>query len=305
VFLRVPHPAASTIVVSVDLREEWADLLERRPAFRETLGLCTDLIECWARWSPSIPMPAPLAASDCRRCWECGEPLLAAHPPSIAAEDLEDVLGLVVERLRDITPDAAPALHRFAEAWDRGVIGPAALFPAPGRIGTRAIEEASGLPSEFVAFLAGGSLRPVLDACFAPCREHLRDGDWRRGACPFCGAPPGFADVLEDGQRRLTCHLCGGGWSFARARCPFCGTERSADLARLEMEEQEQGYLVWGCKSCRGYIKELDRRVRWNGRSGLVEDWGSPHFDLVAMRSGYRRPIPSLIQLARGARGGG
>jgi hypothetical protein len=300
----VPHPAVSTLAVSLDLREEWADLLDRRPAFRETLGLYTDLIEFWARWSPSTPTPAPVPASGCRRCWERGEPLLVAYPPSIMAADLEDMLDLLMERLGEIAPDTVPALHRFAEAWDRGVLGPSALFPAPGRIGAGAIEDASGLRPDVVAFLAGGSLRPAFEACFAPSREHLRDADWRRGVCPFCGAPPGFADVLEDGQRKLACHLCGGGWSFARARCPFCGTEHSPDLARLELGDGEQGYLVWGCKSCRGYIKELDRRVRWNGRSGLIEDWGSPHFDLVAMRSGYQRPIPSLIQLARGARGG-
>jgi hypothetical protein len=289
--------------MSIDLREEWADLLDRRPAFRETLGLYTDLLEVWARWSPSAALAAPIAAEDCRRSWERGEPLLAAFPLPVAREDLEDMLGLLMERVGAIAPDARPELQRFAEAWDRGVIGPSALFPTPGRIGSGAIEEASGLGPGLVAFLAGGCLRPALEAYLAPCREHLRDGEWRRGACPFCGAPPGFADVLEDGQRRLSCHLCGGRWSFARARCPFCGTDRSADLARLELEEGEQGYLVWGCRHCRGYIKELDRRVRWNGRSGLIEDWGSPHFDLAATRASYWRAIPSLIQLASGARG--
>ncbi len=288
--------------MSVDLREEWADLLERRPAFRETLGLYTDLLALWARWSPSTPAQAPIAESACRRCWERGEPLLAAHPPCILAEEIEELLSLLMERLGGLAPGAGPALQRFAEAWDRGAIGPSALLPIPGRIGAGAVEEVSGLPSEVVAFLSGGSLRPALEAWFAPSHAYLRDGDWRRGTCPFCGAPPGFADVLEDGQRRLSCHLCGGGWSFARARCPFCGTDSSQDLARLELDEREQGYLVWGCKRCRGYIKELDRRVRWNGRSGLIEDWGSPHFDLVAMQSGYRRAIPSLIQLARVSR---
>jgi hypothetical protein len=289
--------------LSVDLREEWTDLLERRPAFRDALRPYTELLELWARWSPSFPPAAPMGPEDCRRCWDRGEPLLAAFPPALAAADLEELLGFLMERLGEIARDAAPALQRFADAWDRGAIGPAALFPTPGRIGAGAVEEASALAPEFVAFLAGGSLRPALEAHLAPPREHLREGDWSDGTCPFCGAPPGFADVLEDGRRRLSCHLCGGGWIFARARCPFCGTERSADLARLELEEGEQGYLVWGCRNCRGYIKELDRRVRWNGRSGLVEDWGSPHFDLVATRSGYRRAIPSLVQLGCGGRG--
>jgi FdhE protein len=287
--------------MSLDLREEWADLLGRRPAFRDTLGLYTELLERWARCP--APALAPLAAgeTESHRCWERGEPLLSAWPPSIRPEDLEEALALLVERLAGLRRDVEPALRRFAEAWDRGALGPHALLPAPGRIGSGAVEEASGLAPEFVLFLASGSLRPVLDPYLAPCRAHLRDGDWRRGACPFCGAPPGFAEILEDGQRRLVCHFCRGSWIFARARCPFCGTETSSDLARLELEDKEQGYLVWGCRRCRGYIKELDRRVRWNGRSGLVEDWGSPHFDLVAIRGGYWRPLPSLIQLARGA----
>ena len=45
-------------------------------------------------------------------------------------------------------------------------------------------------------------------------------------------------------------------------------------------------------------MKELDRRLRWNAGAALVEDWGSPHLDLIARRQEYWRPIPTLIQLA-------
>src|SRR3989442_15075750 len=38
-------------------------------------------------------------------------------------------------------------------------------------------------------------------------RDHLADGVWQLGVCPFCGAPPGFSDVVEDGRRRLACHV--------------------------------------------------------------------------------------------------
>jgi len=37
--------------------------------------------------------------------------------------------------------------------------------------------------------------------------------------------------------------------------------------------------------------------VRWNGAGPLVEDWGSPHLDLIAVREGYWRAVPSLVQL--------
>ena len=66
---------------------------------------------------------------------------------------------------------------------------------------------------------------------------------------------------------------------------------------RFQGEEREEGYLLGACQACHGYVKELDRRVRWNAGSALVEDWGSPHLDLVARRRGYWRGIPTLVQL--------
>ena len=88
---------------------------------------------------------------------------------------------------------------------------------------------------------------------------------------------------------------------FPRLRCPFCGHQTAKDLVRLDAEEREEGYFISACKPCRAYVKEVDRRVRWNAGSALIEDWGSPHFYLVASRAGYWRPLPSLIQLARRA----
>jgi len=93
--------------------------------------------------------------------------------------------------------------------------------------------------------------------------------------------------------------MCGGAWVFPRLRCPFCGAQAAKDLVRLEAEEKEEGYFISACRQCKAYVKELDRRIRWNAGPALVEDWGSPHFDMVALRAGYWRPIPSLIQLAR------
>lgn len=189
------------------------------------------------------------------------------------------------------------AVGRFAEAWDAGDIGPAALLPGQGRIGAPRLEESVGVPRDVVSFLACGTLRPVLGGYFEACRPHLTDTAWALGVCPFCGAPPGFADVTESGQRRLACHMCGGGWVLPRLRCPFCGHQTAKNLVRLEAEEREEGYFISACTQCHAYVKELDRRVRWNAGSALIEDWGSPHLDLVAARASYWRPLPSLVQL--------
>lgn len=220
--------------------------------------------------------------------------MLAAAPPDIAHEPLEALLGPALEVLAGFDEDVGD----FAEAWDRGEIGPSGLFPEPGRIGSVEVQERSHLSQDAVAFLAVAGLRPPLAAYFAECRAHVAGSAWDRGVCPCCGAPPGFADLLDDGRRQLACHLCGTTWAFARLVCPLCGNRTAAEFVRLLAEDADEGYAIGACRSCRGYVKELDRRVRWNAGSALVEDWGSPHLDLIAHRQEYWRPIPTLIQLA-------
>jgi len=258
------------------------------------------LLESWARPSKAETRPLRWTASECQDRWQREVPLLSEAALSISPADLDDRLGVSLQILAQIGGHE-DVIQRFAHAWDTGEISPAMLLPMKGRIGTARLEEAVAGPRDVVSFLACGALRPTLDAYFADCRSHLSDRLWVLGVCPFCGAPPGFADVTEGGQRRLACHMCGGGWVFPRLQCPFCGHQTAKDLVRLDAEEKEEGYFISACKQCRGYVKELDRRVRWNAGSALIEDWGSPHLDLVAVHAGYWRPIPSLIQLARGA----
>jgi formate dehydrogenase maturation protein FdhE len=68
-------------------------------------------------------------------------------------------------------------------------------------------------------------------------------------------------------------------------------------MVRLVAEDAEEGYFVEACLACRGYLKGVDRRERWNAASPLVEDWASPHLDYYAAREGYWRGTPSLAQL--------
>jgi hypothetical protein len=284
------------------LREPWADLLERRPAFRGVVAIYGEIVETWAGWSPPRDLGSRFGEGECRARWEQGTPLVEVAARDLTPLDVEDLVGTAMEVLAGVEPRLGPGLQRFARAWDDGIVGPAALLPQRGRIGSGAIESASGLDQAVVAFLAVAGLRPALEAVYGPLREHLVEGVWALGICPFCGGPPGFTDVVEDGRRRLACHLCGGAWGFPKLRCPFCGVDGAQHLVRLTPEEaKEEGYLVSACRECRVYLKEVDRRARWNAGPALVEDWGSPHFDLVAHRQGYWRPVPSLVQL--GARG--
>ncbi len=276
-----------------DLREAWQDLLGRRSTLAPSLTLYGEVIDHWAETAVAAA-PLDWTAPQCRSRWEAGVPLLAEARPRLDPDSLEPLLSRMMELAAGVRDEAGEGLGRFAEAWDRGELGPEAFFPRRGRIG--AVPDALGLDEDVVAFLAATTLRPVLEGYFVRCREHLGDHPWPLGVCPFCGAPPAFSDVSEDGRRRLACHLCGSSWASSRLRCLYCGNEETRELARLDFEASaDQGYFLSTCRKCRGYLKELDRRTRWNGGPALVEDWGSPHFDLVAERQGFWRPLPPLI----------
>src|SRR6266702_3787325 len=76
--------------------------------------------------------------------------------------------------------------------------------------------------------------------------------------------------------------------TWARGFCPWCGGLPSyGDL----LEDRRRRL------ACRGYLKGVDRRERWNAVSPLVEDWASPHVDYYASREGYWRATPTLAQL--------
>jgi hypothetical protein len=270
------------------LVREWEELLARRPTFHDALRAYGEILASWSRWPSTTVTPLRWSPAECRERWERGVPLLAEAAPALDAEALEPLLAPVLDLLAMVGVEEA-ALQRFAQAWDRGGVTPAALLP--GRDATATLG-----PAEW-AFLGYGSLRPVLDAYFADCRAHLAEGVWPRGVCPFCGAAPGFTDILENGGRRLACHFCGGGWTFPRLRCPSCDTAEAKQFVKFQGEDKEEGYLISACRACQNYLKELDRRVRWNGGSALVEDWGSPHLDVFAHRSGYWRAVPTLIEL--------
>lgn len=256
------------------------------------------MLQAWADWEEKGPSPLPWSAEECRAQWHKGEPLLARAHPEVPNEALEPALGSALDALAATGQDVA-ALGAFAKLWDAGDIGPRDLFPQPGRLGAGWLPERTRLSIESLGFLAVAGLRPLLARFFSACRSHLESAGWGRGVCPFCGAPPAFADIPEDGQRRLACHACGGRWVFSRTRCPLCGTLDIRQLVRLVPDGlAEEGYAITACGSCKGYLKELDRRVRWNAGGPLVEDWGSPHLDLVARRSGFWRPIPVLVSAA-------
>jgi FdhE protein len=285
-------------MISLDLTPAWQDLVKRRPGMAGVLAAYGPLLGAWAAQPVSLAVPA-LTCEECAPAWRDGIPVIVGRAPALPVVVVESFLEPALTAVLSVRPDLGPPVQRFTEAWDAGALGPGDLLPARGRVGSVPAEI---LDPRVATFVAQASLRPLLERWFAPVSECPIEG-WTLGVCPLCGAPPTFADVLEDGRRRLACGFCGAGWAAARLWCPFCGNDRSGDLRSLQPDAMsDQGYAILVCGRCRGYVKELDRRVRWNGGPALVEDWGSPHLDLVAARAGYWRAIPTLVDLAEAGR---
>ncbi|MBM4438820.1 MAG: formate dehydrogenase accessory protein FdhE [Candidatus Rokubacteria bacterium] len=215
----------------------------------------------------------------------------------LAPADVEDLVAVAMEAVTATRPEEAGGMRRLADAWDAGEIEIPAFLPTPGALAERVARPLSIRPA-IAGFLSYAGLRPALAWRLEGARAHLADGVWTLGVCPFCGAPPAFGDIIEDGRLQLVCHLCAGRWIFSRVRCPLCGADGPHDLTRLESGGADEAYFVSGCARCHGYVKQVDRRQRWNARDALVEDWGSPHLDLIARRAGYWRPVPTLLEVA-------
>jgi len=276
---------------------EWDEVLTRRGTLREPLGFWTDILQRWAGWKPpALLLPLRWSVEECRARWERGQPLAVEAEPVIPADAVEDLLGPMMERLAADGPDAAEAFQRFAEAWDRAEVGPGVFLPRPDRDPAIFLQERFRLATHLSAFLGPAALRPALETYFEAVRV-LPESAWSRGVCPWCGGAPCLGDLIEDGRRRLTCYLCAGAWMAPRLKCPFCDSWDSKDMVRLVAEGIEEGYFIEACRVCRGYLKGVDRRQRWNAGSPLVEDWSSPHLDFYAAREGYWRATPTLFHL--------
>ncbi len=208
------------------LVSEWQEILARRRAMGDALSFWTPVLEGWRDWDDRGVTSLGWTGEECGQRWARGMPLLADAEPALAPGSIEDLLGPLMERLAVGSPAAAEALAHFAGAWDEGTIGPAALFPTHEKGGAAVLESEWGLPGHLVSFLAHAGLRPPLEVWFSRVRTLPASG-WEHGFCPWCGGMPSYGDLMEDGRRRLSCHLCGGAWiRFARrdSRATWCGS---------------------------------------------------------------------------------
>lgn len=268
-----------------DLTKHVELLRTRRPEYSRLIDLYVFFHEAAADEAARVNLP-PFDLSQGPSVLGGGFHLFAAGTLPI---DAASVRRMVEVFMQADVPDRA-GLEKAAAFLDRS---PDYYNQVPDlllRLGDGASEEAAGaeVDAQLLSFLLHMALKPSLTALRRTVAGLLGGAGWQEGFCPVCGSAPGMARLEKDGHRALACSLCGQEWHFPRMACPFCRTEDQKSLYYLYADEEE-GYRVYACKECGGYIKTVDARVLEDPAPLDLEDLTTLHLDMIAEKKGLVR----------------
>lgn len=141
-----------------------------------------------------------------------------------------------------------------------------------------------------VAFLAFAALSPSIEAAAELLAGKLPDMKVPAvGTCPICGSLPLISTLKEkEGFRHATCSFCRHDYRIKRIACPVCGEEEQKKLTFFTVDE-EPGFRVDVCESCKTYVKTIDFRELDRIAVPVLDDLDSLALDYVATGQGYRR----------------
>lgn len=180
-----------------------------------------------------------------------------------------------------------------AKGLDEGDLTPADLFRRFldddteffGRWAERMPEAPRTLP--FLAFAAMG---PSIEVAAGMLADKLPEAKVAPvGTCPICGSMPLISSLEQkEGFRHATCSFCRHHYRIKRISCPICGEEDHTKLTFFTVDE-EPGFRVDVCDSCKTYVKTIDFRNLDRIAIPVLDDLDSLALDYVAAGQGYRR----------------
>ncbi len=199
----------------------------------------------------------------------------------------------IIKGVADVVPTLAPHAKSLAHLLEKNgdffteaciaVIQDNAEFFSPWE------EEHSEAPG-FFRFVAQSSVMPsaMLTAQLL-ASHHSGKATWTHGHCPLCGSQPLMGQLATaEGMRLHTCAFCFFEYRVPRIGCPFC-LNASPDNSEYYMAEEEPGYQIEVCNSCKSYIKLADFRTLDRQYIPVLDDLESLTLDLHARRMGYTR----------------
>ena len=109
------------------------------------------------------------------------------------------------------------------------------------------------------------------------------------GTCPVCGSLPLISSLEQkEGFRHATCSFCRHHYRIKRISCPICGEDDQKKLTFFTVDE-EPGFRVDVCETCKSYIKTIDFRELDRVALPVLDDLDSLALDYVAAGQGYKR----------------
>jgi ribosomal protein L40E len=268
----------------VELRE----LRAAHPELGPAVDMQIELVELFRRMALRIPTPpsAPSRATLERRL-AGGERLLELEDLPLEWSDVRftfrqttDILARYdsletpdQDRLAAIVRDSGQLESLVREWYAETVRGPVTAAPGP-----------RDRPAMFddVAALA---LRPFLARTLEVTTRGVAVDAWQRPWCPYCGAQPDFAVVVDEHGRDLMCSRCMGRWPWEAVGCPWCPTRSRSQLPMFASRDRR--YRVYGCQVCRRYLKAYDARGARRPVMPAVDGIATLPLDAAALQQGF------------------
>ncbi|HOI74433.1 MAG TPA: formate dehydrogenase accessory protein FdhE [Syntrophales bacterium] len=193
-----------------------------------------------------------------------------------------------------------PQLREGLDAWE-ACVGSGTVpfhdyfhsYPPPDETLPASWDCVRDIPAAVSRLLLAAAARTVLELRSAEAAPVLRDAEWDKGYCPFCGSFAGIARVHDKiTQRWLHCLHCGWDWRFNRVRCPYCEHESPQEMNYffLEGKTVESAFT---CEECKRYLVTLYRASDIGDPDLDVTALSLIHLDLIMQQKGYQPLDPS------------
>ena len=227
---------------------------------------------------------------------QAGVPVIRQIPLFFPEDPWQDVFLPLIDAARQ----GFPQLREGLDAWEACVkTGTLPYFdffrscPSEDEALPDSWDGVRDIPAAVTRLILAAAARTVLELRSAAAIPVLRDAEWDKGYCPFCGSFAGIARIHDKiTQRWLHCLHCGWDWRFNRVRCPYCEHESPQEMNYffLEGKTVESAFT---CDECKRYLVTLYR----------ISDVGEPdldvaalsliHLDLIMQQKGYQPLDPS------------
>jgi FdhE protein len=209
------------------------------------------------------------------------------------ADQAKELLGRLVEMVGKSEGPLGEGARMVSEALEKGDLTPAELFRHVLDDDTTFFATwAERMPEapRTLPFLALAAMSPSIEAAAGMLAEKLPEMKVTPvGTCPVCGSMPLISSLEQkEGFRHATCSFCRHHYRIKRIACPVCGEDDHKKLTFFTVDE-EPGFRVDVCDSCKSYVKTIDFRELDRVALPVLDDLDSLALDYVAANQGYRR----------------